>query len=138
MLNALISDGSFHVSVLSRHSSKSTFPSSVKVLKIADGYPLTELVEAFTGQDAVVSLIGPTHALQQIPMIDAAKKAGVRLFLPAEYGVNKENPRTAAHPVFGNKKKILDHLKASENEEFGWIGIATGPFFDWCVQFPLL
>ena len=134
VIKALVEDPNFRVSVLSRTSSKSTFPAGVKVYKIADDYPENELVRAFSGQDAVVSTLGVPHVLQQLSMIDAALKAGVRRFLPAEFGGNKDNPKVAAFPIFANKQKVLAHLKSKQSDCFSWTGIATGPFFDWCVQ----
>jgi hypothetical protein len=134
VVKALDQDSNFQVSVLSRNSSKSTFPPGVRVRRIADHYPEDELIEAFSGQDVVVSTIGVPHALQQIPMIDAAVKAGVRRFLPAEFGGNKDNPKVASLPLFAAKQKVLAHLKSQESDSFSWTGIATGPFFDWYVQ----
>lgn len=99
---------------------------------MADHYPEDELLEAFSGQDVVVSTIGVPHALQQIPLIDAAVKAGVRRFLPAEFGVNKENPKVASLPLFADKRKVMAYLKRKESDQFSWTAIATGPFFDWC------
>jgi NmrA-like family len=93
------------------------------VHKIADHYPENELIEAFSGQDVVVSTIG-------VPAV----KAGVRRFLPAEFGGNKENPKVASLPLFGAKQEVLAYLKSKESDQFSWTGIATGPFLDWWVR----
>lgn len=50
-------------------------------------YTYESLVEIFTGQEAVVSAVaaGPPIAAQK-GMVDAAIQAGVRRFIPSEYG----------------------------------------------------
>jgi hypothetical protein len=132
ILKALDDDPQFNVSILTRSSSKSTFPSHIKVHRVDDSYPENELVEAFKGQDAVISTVALGGVLQQIPMIDAAVKAGVKRFLPAEYGGNKSSPKVTERLSFLNsKEKVLTHLKSQEEKGLSWTGIATGPFFDW-------
>jgi hypothetical protein len=49
----------FAVAIVTRKSSTSTFPSKFKLHIVADDYPTAELLLAFRGQDAVVSLITP-------------------------------------------------------------------------------
>ncbi|PMB63464.1 hypothetical protein BM221_010684 [Beauveria bassiana] len=51
---ALSLDTSFTLSILTRKSSKSTFPAQYKVFQVDDDYPLSQLIEAFQGQDALV------------------------------------------------------------------------------------
>jgi len=88
-VKALDEEPCLTVSVLTTNSSKSTIPSHIKVHKIDDSYPENELLQAFEGQDVVVSTAGFAGILQQMPLIDAAVKAGVRRFLPAEFGGDK-------------------------------------------------
>jgi hypothetical protein len=49
----------FAVTITTRKPSTSTFPPKFKLNIIADDYPTAELLQAFKGQDAVVSLITP-------------------------------------------------------------------------------
>ncbi|KAK3623212.1 hypothetical protein LTR22_024479 [Elasticomyces elasticus] len=139
ILKALKDDARFSVSVLTRESSTSSFPRDVTVHSIPDSYPEEEIFKAFQHQDAVVSLIGMAHALQQLQLIEAAAKAGVKHFIPAEYGANKEvASKQAGPPNPDNKAKIIQLLKTKERSGMAWTAIATGPFFDWGLQVGLL
>jgi len=124
----------FDITVLSRPTSTKTFDSNVKVIK--RDYSDPSLHEAFEGQDAVVCLVGGTGILDQIKLIDASVKAGVKRFIPSEFGSNTLNPKTQ-EVIFFYKQKlaILDHLKAvsAKTPSFSWTGICTGPIFDWCL-----
>lgn len=73
---ALLADGSFTVTAVARHESKATFPAGVKVVK-SDFSP-ESLVEAFKGQDALVSAVNAMGEDQEVKFIDAALKAGIK------------------------------------------------------------
>jgi hypothetical protein len=88
-------------------------------------------VEAFKGQDAVVSALGAAGMGEQIKTIDAAVKAGVKRFLPSEYGSNTQNEKaTALVPLFGFKVTVIEHLKKQEPKGLNWTAIEAGPAFD--------
>jgi putative NADH-flavin reductase len=69
ILSAFAADPHFTVSILSRQSSTSSFPAHIKVHKISDNYPEAELLEAFKGQDAIISTIATAGAVQQRAMM---------------------------------------------------------------------
>lgn len=94
-------------------------------------YGEASLVEAFKGQDAVVSALGADGLAQEIKVVDACVKAGVKRFLPSEYSCDAQNANTAALiPVFGIKVKVIEHLKAQESKGLTWTGVVTGAAFD--------
>lgn len=126
----MVNSGKFNVSVLSRPESTATYDSNVKVFK--SDYSEASLVEAFKGQDAVVSALGAGGLGDTTKVIDAAVKAGVKRFLPSEYGSNTLNAKaTALIPVFGLKTQIIEHLKKQEAKGLTWTAIEAGPAFDW-------
>ena len=133
ILSAFTSDPYFTVSVLARHSSTSTFPSHVNVHRVGDDYPEAELLEAFKGQDAVISTAMQAVKGGHQSIIDAAIKAGVKRFVPSEFGGNTQNKKaTALVPgLFGGKVEVVDYLKQKEGTGLTWSAIVTGPFFDW-------
>jgi saccharopine dehydrogenase-like NADP-dependent oxidoreductase len=138
ILDALLAEGTFNVSVLSRQSSKSKYPPSVKELRVPDDLPHTELVQALKGQDVVISAVGfGSGALEiQYKVINAAIEAGVKRFMPSEYGFDNADPKNAwLSPVFAIKSKVADYLdaKSKENEKFSWTGVASGIWLVWCV-----
>lgn len=50
--------------------------------------------------------------LSQIPLVDAAKAAGVKLFLPSDLAPTYTKEEEAAVPVVIAKTEVEDHLKA--------------------------
>ncbi|KAF1999123.1 isoflavone reductase family protein-like protein CipA [Amniculicola lignicola CBS 123094] len=132
ILNAFLKS-SFNVSVLSRESSTATFPDNVKVIK-ADYDSPESLTAALKGQDAVVSLYASAAIGDQTKLIDAAIAAGVKHFIPSEYGSNTTNPKLVeVVPVFAGKVATVNYLKSKESV-INWSAIVTGPFFDWGLK----
>lgn len=132
VLNAFL-ESSFNVTVLSREGSTSTFPSGVSVRK-ADYGSVDSLKAAFAGQDAVLSLVGSFGLSEQQKLIDAAIAAGVKRFLPSEYGSNTADPRVLELvPIFGAKVGTVKYLKSKE-DQISWSSIINGPFFDWGIK----
>jgi hypothetical protein len=93
------------------------------------------LVEVFQGQDAVVSTIGGNALSTQTTIIDAAIKAGVRRFLPSEFGNDSDSAKGLEMvPFFQPKKVVLDYARAKQ-DELSFTAIETGVFFDWvCIR----
>jgi len=130
ILNTLISESKFNVTVLSREGSSSTFPEGVKVVR-ANYESVDSLKSAFQGADAVVSLVGNSAFGDQNKYIDAAIAAGVQRFVPSEFGSDATNDKlNKLIPVFGPKIATVDYLKSKESE-ISWSSIITGAFFDW-------
>jgi len=121
---------SLKVSVLTRPESKSTFPPGVNVIRSA------YTANAFRGQDAVISLIGGNGFGDQKTIIDASIEAGVKWFLPSEFGSDNANPEVVKTiPFFSAKAQTVDYLKSKE-DQMSWTGVACGFFFDWVSRFP--
>lgn len=125
--------------MLSRESSKATFPSSVKVLN-ADYSSLESLTQALKGQDAVVSAVGPEGLLGQALIFDAANAAGVKRFIPSEYGCDTSNEKTSQLPVFGYKVATAKHLetRVAEGADTTYTLLYSGPFLDWGLKMGFL
>jgi hypothetical protein len=132
-LDAFLEESSFNTTVLSREGSNSTFPSGVKVIR-ANYDSLDSLKSAFQGQDAVLSLVGGNALGDQNKLIDAAIAAGVKRFLPSEYGSNTpdEHARKIV-PMWEAKVSTVNYLK-SKNKGISWTSIVTGNFFDWGLR----
>ena len=132
ILSAFDADPYFTVSILARNSSKSKFPAHLKVHRVSDDYPEAELLEAFKGQDAVVSTIATASAEKQKAIIDTAIKAGVKRFVPSEFGNDTRNEKAMAiiPQFFRGKLETVEYLKEKEKEGLTWTAFVTGPFFD--------
>ncbi|CAF9914410.1 MAG: hypothetical protein GOMPHAMPRED_008154 [Gomphillus americanus] len=122
---------SLKVTVLSRQSSRGTFPPDVNVVKISDEYPHDEIVAALKGHDAVVS----TFTSVQKAVIDASIEAGIKRFVPAEFGSdNRSAEAQAAVPLWKDKVAAVDYLKSKESSGLSWTAVACNPFFDWAFN----
>ncbi|KAL8300111.1 hypothetical protein RB597_009957 [Gaeumannomyces tritici] len=122
----------FEVTVLRRAGSTSTPPEGVAT-KDVDYASLDSLTAALQGQHAVVSTVATVAAAGQKLLADAALAAGVRRFIPSEFGVNTRLAQ--GHPIgkmLAGKIAVVDHLAAlaAENPAFSWTGICTGLFWD--------
>ncbi|KIW19876.1 hypothetical protein PV08_00451 [Exophiala spinifera] len=131
---ALLRSG-FEVSVLSRASSNAQVPDGARGIKT--DYSHDSLVAAFRGQDAVVSAITTLFVGQQLTIIDAAIEAGVRRFIPSEYGVDTSDPAVAEiAPPAGTKTEIVAYLKSKQDTGMSWSAIIVGAFFDAIFDVP--
>ncbi|KAK4225423.1 hypothetical protein QBC38DRAFT_264373 [Podospora fimiseda] len=138
IVRELVSAG-FTVTGISRESSTNSTPiyPDVVAIKKVDYNSYDALLSVFTGQDAVVSVIGTAAVPSQKIAVDAAVAAGVKRFIPSEFGINTRKVRDLPiGKILAGKIGVVDYLqeKAKENEAFTWTGITTGLFFDWGLE----
>lgn len=127
ILKALLESNLFNVTVISRHESSATFPEGVTVVK-SDFSP-SHLEQTFRGNDAVVSTISTTAVGEQINIVDAASKAGVKRFITSDFGSDVSDPAVLkAVPILGGKKVVVDHLRSKEKDGLTWSAIVNGAF----------
>lgn len=109
-------------------------PSSVTVVPV-DYDSLESLTNALKGHEAVVSTLASAAIATQVLLIEAATKAGVRRFIPSEFGSNTLNEKTRKLPVFKDKVTVQDALQKAAAAPGGlsYTLICTGPFFDWGI-----
>ncbi|KAK9795642.1 putative NmrA-like domain-containing protein [Seiridium cardinale] len=132
---ALLAAG-FNVTALTRESSSSTFPSGVAVKKV-DYESVDSLKDALQGQDAVVSAAATPVVGKQSVIVDAAVAAGVKRFIPSEFGINTQTvQQEGLRTILAGKIKTVDYIKekSKENPTFTWTGITNGLFFDWGLR----
>ncbi|KAL1792219.1 hypothetical protein ACET3X_009970 [Alternaria dauci] len=123
LLEAL-KESSYNVAVLSRQESTSQLPEGTKVIR-ADYGDTSSLEAAMKGQDVVISTVGPTVTDGQKSFIDAAVAAGVKRFIPSEFGPNTVDPRvTEFIPVLPFKVQTVDYLRTKE-DKMEWTSLIT-------------
>ena len=68
--------------------------------------------------------------------MQAAVKAGVKRFIPSEFGADTLNERTRGLPVFREKVLVQEALKEEGAREGGmeYTIVCTGPFLDWGIM----
>ncbi|SMY22197.1 unnamed protein product [Zymoseptoria tritici ST99CH_1A5] len=134
---ALVSAG-FTVTVLKRDSSKSktSYPSQVS---IPDAFNVEDLVEVLRGQDAIVVTIKGSETELQKRIADACVKAGVKRFIPADFGsVDSSSALTQELvPLYKHKTALREYLieLAQKHSSFTWTSLVCGHFFDQSLEF---
>lgn len=131
VLTALQDTPGLEVAILTRENSKTAQspPKNTKVLT-ADYDSVSSVAAAFAGQDAVVSTIASAALSDQQTLIDAAVQAGVKRFIPSEFGSNVTNEKARGLAVFAGKIATVDYLKKKEGE-ITWSALLNGGFLDW-------
>ncbi|KAK0725131.1 hypothetical protein B0H67DRAFT_482519 [Lasiosphaeris hirsuta] len=131
---AALLEAGFKVAAITRESSTSTFPDGVEVRK-TDLESIESLTKSFAGQDAVISTIASASIGKQNIFADAAIAAGVKRYIPSEFGHSTRPGKLhgPAASLLSAKTKGVDYLieQAETHPELTWTGISTGPFFDW-------
>jgi hypothetical protein len=133
VLNTFLDESSFNTTVLSREGSSSTFPSGVKVIRTNQDSP-DALKNAFKGQDVVISLVGGSVLGDQNKYIDAAIAAGVKRFVPSDFGSDTTDSRNRELVPISDAKFVTAKYLKSKESEISWTAMITGPFFDWCTK----
>ncbi|POS74870.1 NmrA-like family protein [Diaporthe helianthi] len=135
-LKALSEDG-FQVTGLSRSNPGDSVPAGVKF--ITSDYSATSFLQAFQGQEAVISTLSSSSpgALDlQKTVIDAAIAAGVKTFFPSEFGGDTSDRSSPDFvPFLAGKIEILDYLKERQ-DKISWVALVTGSLFDWGLRIP--
>ncbi|KAM4063035.1 NAD(P)H-binding domain-containing protein [Hirsutella rhossiliensis] len=130
----LVASGRFKVRVLRRQGSGSTFAPGTDVVDVDFG-SVDSLSAALAGQDAVVAALGAPGLGLQPTLVDAAVAAGVRRFLPSEFGSDLANPLTRKLPVFADKARTSDYLEAKASTTLlTYTLVSNGPFLDWGLR----
>lgn len=136
-VKALLAEG-FTVTGLTRESSTAVLPAGVQHIKL--DYSLEQLKEALAGQDAVVSTVSSVVAgstlRNQRTFIDAAIAAGVKVYIPSEFGIDTADARCVDYiPVLVDKVDTVKYLKEKQ-DRIAWTAVITGSIFDWGFGIP--
>ncbi|KAK1464749.1 NmrA-like family protein [Colletotrichum melonis] len=141
ILDSLVAAKSFKLSALKRAGSKSTiaYPADqVQVIKIDNDLSYEGLKMAFTGQEIVIVSFRLRDLDQHLRIAEAASAAGVKHFMPADFGsIDADNPRARELiPLYRWKRAVRQKAQelADKNPDFAWTGIVCGHFFDWGVK----
>lgn len=132
-IEALLAAG-FEVKVLSRSSTSPVASVPAVVVDYADEASLTE---ALKDVDAVVSLVGAPGIEGQRVLVDAAIAAGVKRFVPSEFGSDDLDPRAKAVVFLRPKVNFFEYL-VSKKDAISYTAIYNGAFFDWGLDHKFL
>lgn len=97
----------------------------------------SSVAAALQGQDAVVSTLGPAGFGAEAALVEASARpdSTVRRFLPAGFGCDLERPEARTLPVYADKFKSLDRLRALEGGGgLSWTSVVNNAFLDWGLK----
>jgi len=94
--------------VLTRQGSKTTIDGNAKLIPV-DYSDKQSIKSALSGIDVVISTISSLAIGSQVGIAEAAKEAGVKLFIPSEFGGPTEG---VTEGLFGAKARVQDQLKS--------------------------
>ncbi|ETN41055.1 uncharacterized protein HMPREF1541_02990 [Cyphellophora europaea CBS 101466] len=127
VLQALLNAG-FQVTVLTRSKKAGAYDASVKVVEV-DFTSLESLTAALQNIDAAVSTVAGEAIPVQGVLIDAAAAAGVKRFIPSEYGSCTTHPELQTYPwyedAFNIRQKLQEKARAGK---LTWTVVACGAF----------
>ncbi|TNY24161.1 hypothetical protein DMC30DRAFT_346165 [Rhodotorula diobovata] len=88
----------------------------VERVEVRDFQDVERLAEALRGVDAVVSALNGPAISAQYALLDAADKAGVKRFLPSEFGHHHlyrapGDKGARLHPMWDDKERFKEHLQ---------------------------
>ncbi|CAF3135941.1 unnamed protein product [Rotaria sp. Silwood2] len=131
ILSDLLVDPDFKVSVLSRTDSLTNFPSTVNIIRV-NYSDKSALVKALTGQDIVISAVGGEALLKNLDkiLIEAALEAGVKWFIPSEYGFDLDHSSASSIPTNISQLENIKLLQQNQSR-LAHTFISTGAFLDW-------
>ncbi|KAL6710507.1 hypothetical protein ACN47E_008555 [Coniothyrium glycines] len=133
----------FNITAITRQESRYTPPTGSDIRhRTVDYTSSASLVEAFTGQDAIVNCVtgGATQYDPSKLIIDAAIAAGVKFFFANEFVgyVDSEQFKRLPESHAGAKFRIRAYLGGlAEQGKIAWTSLNGGPFFDmWLMKGP--
>ncbi|KAK9328266.1 hypothetical protein V1520DRAFT_297785 [Lipomyces starkeyi] len=137
VLKALV-DANFQVTVLTRSKEPGAYDASVKVVEV-DFTSVESLTAALKGIDGLVSTVAAAAIENQTVLIDAAIAAGVKRFIPSEYGNCTTSPKVEALPIYAPMFKIKQYLQEKAKAgKLTWTVLACGAFLDFLFGRPIL
>ncbi|KAF8597092.1 NAD(P)-binding protein [Ceratobasidium sp. AG-I] len=138
-LDALLKLKAFEIRILTRASSIDSavlqgFKQRGASLHAVSYDDESSLVDALRGVDVLVSTVAGDALLSaQLPLIKAAKTAGVAAFFPSEYGGRFEDSDSPS-PLIQAKKTVV---KVAKESGLPVTALATGVFPEYCLIPPL-
>lgn len=133
ILAELLSAG-FQVTVLTREGSTHSFPPSVTVVPV-DYTSVYSMTIALRGQDALISTLASLAIDVQLNLVLAASNAGIKRFIPSEFGSNTLNPKSRGLPVYKDKIAVQNALqKEADAGTLSYTLVCNGPFLDWGLK----
>ncbi|KAF5259324.1 hypothetical protein FOXYS1_10057 [Fusarium oxysporum] len=138
VLEELVNNG-FTVTVMSRNpSGVKDLPSSVEVAQV-DYSSQDSLVEALRGHDVAIATFGSAAIMNQEQIIDASITAGVKRYIPADWGSLTTDPKARTLPINYPLIQVQEYLKKKADAgTLEYTIFSVGAFLDYVLDFPFI
>ncbi|KAH8168814.1 nmrA-like family protein [Sarocladium implicatum] len=138
ILQQLVDNG-FAVTVLSRDPSAiKDLPSGAEAKQV-DYSSHDSLVEALRGNDVAISTFSFTARVDQEVVIEACIKAGVKRYVPDDWGSVSTDPKAQSLPMYHAVVKVQESLKQKADEGLiEYTIFSVGAFLDILLDLPLI
>ncbi|KAK4507375.1 hypothetical protein PRZ48_001110 [Zasmidium cellare] len=123
------------ITIVSRDSSKATFPSSPQITLKKGSYSDASFLEtAFQGSELAAFCLAHSGEQDQPKLIEAAAKAGVKYIVPNEYSLDGLSKPAADHPIVKGKVATRELVK---EKGMKFISPVTGPWTELSITWGL-
>lgn len=134
VLHALVSDGSFNITVLRRPLSTSTILEDIRIVNV-DHESIADLTKVLQGQDALIMTTASLAVLSQLPLIEAAAAAGVYRLIPSDFGSDLTKPNVRKLDYFAAKCAVDERLHEEANAgRLTYTHIHNGAFIPYALN----
>ena len=102
-----------------------------RLVELADMSDVTAMTNALSGMDTLICAVPGSKEIitQSEPLwLEAAIRAGIKRFVPTEFGAHTHALKMGEGEVFDNKKRLHDKLF---NADIGWTLFYNGGIFDY-------
>lgn len=97
------------------------------------------MTAALQGVDGLVSTVAGAAIESQALLIDAAVAAGVKRFIPSDFGSVTTSPKLATLPHYGSMFKVRKHLQdKADAGQLTWSVLRPGAFLEFLFGHPTL
>lgn len=119
-------EAGFQVTALTQSKKPGALDARVKVVEV-DFTSVESLTNALQGIDGVVSAVAGAAINDQGVLVDAAVAAGLKRFIPSEYGSCTTDPKLQTLPFYENVFKIRQGLQdKAAADKITWTVVAVG------------
>lgn len=129
----LLKNPQFHITALTRKDSQSTLPKGVHAVKIVSYETQQSIADSLQGQDVlIVTLAANAPRDMQERLVDASVVAGVRWYIPNEWGYDAQSKSATEQSIIGPAKvKTRAYI---ESKGLPWTSFACGFWYEWSLS----
>ncbi|KAH8744001.1 hypothetical protein F5883DRAFT_722431 [Diaporthe sp. PMI_573] len=138
ILEELVNNG-FTVTVLSRNpSGMKDLPSGVEAAQV-DYSSQDSLVEALRRNDVAIATFASAAVMNQELIIEACIKAGVKRYIPADWGSLSTDPKARTLPINYPLAQVQENLKKkADTGLLDYTIFSVGAFLDYMLEYPFI